>query len=178
MRPTKALLLPGLLLPSVLMLGGCESLQTTDSLFGVITPYRIDIVQGNVVTKEQLALLKPGLTRNQVREIVGTPLLADPFHADRWDYVFSIRRPGTEPQRRNVVLRFSGDTLASVEAPDLPSEKTFVASISRARDVKVPKLELTDEERKALPAPPAPPAADAGGNEPLGAVRTYPPLEP
>lgn len=178
MRPTKALLLPGLLLPGVMLLGGCESLQSTDSLFGLITPYRIDIVQGNVVTKEQLALLKPGLTRNQVREIIGTPLLADPFHADRWDYVFSIRRPGTPPQRRNVVLRFNGDTLASVEAPELPSEQAFVASISRARDVKQPKLELTDEERKALPTPPRPAAADTPSAEPLGPVREYPPLEP
>ncbi len=178
MRPTKALLLPGLLLPGVMLLGGCESLQSTDSLFGVITPYRIDIVQGNVVTKEQLALLKPGVTRNQVREIVGTPLLTDPFHAERWDYVFSIRRPGTPPQKRNVVLRFNGDTLAAVEAPDLPSEQAFVSSISRARELKVPKLELTEEERKALPAPPPAPANDAPGAEPLGPARDYPPLEP
>jgi len=89
MRPITAML-PGLLL----LLGGCESLQTTDSLLGVITPYRIDIVQGNVVTKEQIAAVKTGMSRSQVRDLLGTPLLADPFHAERWDYLFSIRRPG------------------------------------------------------------------------------------
>jgi outer membrane protein assembly factor BamE len=174
MRPITALL-PGLLL---LMLGGCESLQTTDSLLGAVTPYRIDIVQGNVVTKEQIAAIRPGMARNQVRDILGTPLLTDAFHADRWDYVFTIRRLGTEAQRRSVVLRFNGDTLAGIEAPDLPSEKDFVASISRARNVKVPKLELSEEERKALPAPRTAETAGTAPAEPEGPVRTYPPLEP
>jgi outer membrane protein assembly factor BamE len=51
-------------------------------------------VQGNVVTSEQVARVKPGMTRAQVRDILGTPLLTDPFHADRWDYLFTIRRQG------------------------------------------------------------------------------------
>ena len=67
--------------------------------FGVIgrghPPYRIDVAQGNVVTKEQLARVSPGMSRLQVRDILGSPLLTDPFHADRWDYVFTIKRPGT-----------------------------------------------------------------------------------
>ena len=70
-----------LLLCAALSLTGCEALQRTDSLFGLITPYRIDIVQGNAITKEQAALIKPGLARAQVREVLGTPLVADPFHA-------------------------------------------------------------------------------------------------
>ncbi|MBL8308453.1 MAG: outer membrane protein assembly factor BamE [Rubrivivax sp.] len=155
-------------------LAGCEALQRTDSLFGFITPYRIDIVQGNAITKEQAALVKPGLSRLQVRDILGTPMLADPFHADRWDYIFTLRRPGTEPQRRSVVVTFEKDVVKAIEAPELPSERDFVASISRFKDLKAPKLELTEEERAALPVPPkkeAPPA------EPMGAVREYPPLE-
>lgn len=172
MRPSLSLLLGAL---PLLLLGGCaSSLQSTDDFLGIITPYRIDIVQGNVVTKEQLALLKPGMSRNQVRDILGTPLVTDPFHADRWDYIFTIRRPGTEAQRRSVVVRFDGEAMAAVDAPELPSEREFVAQISRSVDVKPPVLELTDEQRKALPAPPkreAPPA------EPTGPVRDYPPLE-
>jgi outer membrane protein assembly factor BamE len=63
------------------LLGGCAlSRQSTDDFLGLITPYRIDIVQGNVVTKEQLAQLRPGMSRNQVRDVLGTPLLTDPFH--------------------------------------------------------------------------------------------------
>jgi len=156
------------------LLSGCESLQRTDSFLGFITPYRIDIVQGNAITKEQAALIKPGLSRLQVRDILGTPLVADPFHANRWDYIFTLRRPGAEAQRRSVVVIFAGDLVKSVEAPELPSEREFVASLSRFKDLRQPKLELSEEERKALPMPPrreAPPA------EPMGPVRDYPPLE-
>lgn len=158
-----------------LLLAGCASqLKTADSLFGLVTPYRIEIVQGNVVTKEQLELLQIGMARRQVREVLGTPLVADLFHADRWDYLFTIRRQGAEPQRRNVTVHFESDKLARIEAGELPSEREFVASISRARKFTPRKLELTEEERNALPPPPpreAPPA------EPSGPVRSYPPLE-
>ena len=169
---------PASLLVACIALAGCESLDRTDSLFGLITPYRIDIVQGNAVTKEQLALIKPGATRLQVRDVLGTPLLADPFHADRWDYLFTLRRPGAELQRRSVVVFFDGDRVKSVEAPnDLPTEREFVASISRNQKITPVKLELTEEERKALPPParlPAPPAEPV----PQGPARAYPPLEP
>jgi outer membrane protein assembly factor BamE len=156
------------------LLSGCESLQRTDSLFGVITPYRIDIVQGNAVTKEQAELVKPGLSKLQVRDILGTPLVADPFHASRWDYIFTLRRPGTEVQRRSVVVTFEGDVVKSVTAPDLPSEREFVASISRFKDPRAAKLELTDDERKALPLPVR---REAPVAEPVGPVREYPPLD-
>jgi outer membrane protein assembly factor BamE len=167
-----ALLLPLIIAP--LLLGGCDSLQRTDSFLGVITPYRIDIVQGNAITKEQAALVKPGMSRLQVRDIFGTPLIADPFHAQRWDYLFTLRRPGAELQRRSVVVLFEGDKVKSVEAPELPSEREFVASISRAKDPRVPKLELSAEERAALPPPVR---REAPAPEPVGPVRSYPPLE-
>ena len=156
------------------LLAGCESLQRTDSLLGFITPYRIDIVQGNAVTREQAAQIKPGLTRLQVRDILGTPLVADPFHAARWDYIFTLRRPGTDVQRRSVVVAFEGDVVKSIEAPELPSEREFVASISRFKNLREPKLELSDDERKALPPPVK---REAPTVEPMGPVREYPPLE-
>lgn len=162
-------------LPLLLALTGCDSLQRSDSFMGVITPYRIDIVQGNAVTKEQMALVRPGLTRLQVRDILGTPLIADPFHAHRWDYLFTLRRPGTEPQRRGVVVIFEGDRVKTVEAPDdLPSEREFVASISRFKDPRAPRLELSEAERAALPPPQR---REAPAPEPMGATRVYPPLE-
>ena len=161
-------------LPALAALAGCESLQRTDSLLGLITPYRIDIVQGNAITKEQAALVKPGLTRLQVKDILGTPLVADPFHVARWDYIFTLRRPGAQPQRRSVIVTFEGDVVQGIEAPELPSEREFVASISRFTDVRAPKLELSEEERAALPMPPRHEAAPV---EPMGPVRDYPPLE-
>jgi outer membrane protein assembly factor BamE len=162
--------------PLCLSLAACASLQSSDSLLSRITPYRVEVVQGNVVTKEQIERIKPGLTRSQVRDVMGSPLLTDPFHADRWDYVFSIRRQGAQPQERSVVLRFDGDALKSVEAPELPSEREFVDSIDTFKAKReVPVLALTEEQRKALPVPPKPPAPP---EEPSGPARSYPPLEP
>ncbi len=174
-RNARLLLRSSTLAAAAFLLVGCESLQRTDSLFGVITPYRIDIVQGNVITKEQAERVRPGMSRLQVRDVLGTPLLTDPFHAARWDYVFTLRRPNTDVQARHVVVHFEGDQVQRIEAPELPTEREFVASISRLKDLKVPKLELSDEERQALPRPVQAPAPAA---EPVGPVRSYPPLEP
>jgi len=165
-----------LLLASAL-LAGCQSLQSSDNFLGVITPYKVEIVQGNVITKEQAELVKPGMTRSQVRDALGSPLLTDVFHADRWDYVFTIRRPGAEAQQRKVIARFDGDTLKSLDAGgELPAEHDFVASIDTFKTSRnAPPLMLTDEQIKALPVPPATPPSQV---EPTGPARTYPPLEP
>lgn len=169
------------LLGALLSASGCaswqESLKTSDSILGVITPYRVEVVQGNVVTREQIAMVKPGMNRAQVRNVLGSPLLTDVFHENRWDYIFTIKRQGTEPQRRSVVLTFEGESLKTIDAPDLPGEQDFVASISPIKVSKnEPKLELTEEQRKALPIPPKPEAAPAAP-ELTGATRSYPPLE-
>ena len=86
----------------------------------MVTPFRIDVRQGNFVTPQMVALLKPGQTREQVRFILGTPLLADPFHADRWDYVYRFQPGRGEVQQRRLTVyfadgkldRFDGDVLA------------------------------------------------------------------
>jgi outer membrane protein assembly factor BamE len=166
-------------LAGLALLAGCASLQSSDNFLGVITPYRVEIVQGNVVTKEQLEQVKPGMNRSQVRDILGSPLLADPFHADRWDYVFTIKRPGTEPQSRHIVVLFDGEKLKSVDAPELPTEKDFVTSITRAKDLpkgEPPVLQLNEEQRKNLPVPQRT-EASASAPQPTGATRPYPPLE-
>jgi outer membrane protein assembly factor BamE len=158
-------------------LAGCEALQTSDSFFGVITPYRIEVVQGNVITSEQAAAVKPGMSRAQVRGLLGTPLVADPFHADRWDYIFTIRRPGTPAQARHVAVAFNGDQLKSLDTGGaLPSEREFVTSIDTFKTPRnAPALELTPEQVQALPKPTQPAVVTT---EPEGAVRQYPELEP
>jgi outer membrane protein assembly factor BamE len=164
-----------------LALGGCSSFSnqpaTVRGFLAWIAPYRADIVQGNVVTTEQIAQLKPGMTRIQVRDVLGTPLITDPFHAQRWDYVFTLKRQGFPDQKRAFVVLFDKDAVEKIDAPALPSEDEFVASISRKKPSgKTPKLALTDAERAALPAP-APAAPTASQAAPAGATRTYPPLE-
>mgnify|MGYP001180229924 FL=1 len=58
---------------------------------GCMRPYRIDIQQGNAINKAQLDQLQPGMNKAEVRFILGSPLVADPFHVDRWDYFFSFK---------------------------------------------------------------------------------------
>lgn len=177
--PSVARLLPAA--AALLQCAGCSWLPdinrgATGAFLGFITPYRIEVVQGNVVTRELAARVKPGMTRLQVRDLLGSPMLTDPFHADRWDYVFTIRRQGVEAQRRSVVAWFNGDVLERLDAPDLPSENEFVSAIARpAGGGAIPTLELTPEQRAALPRQPA--TAEAAPT-PMGATRSYPPLEP
>ena len=177
-RLGRRLLPAALALTTALLATGCESFgRKTDAFLGVITPYRVEVVQGNVITSEQAQVIKAGMNRAQVRDVLGTPLLADVFHVDRWDYVFTIRRQGAEPQSRRVVVLFSGDSFQSMDTGGpLPSEREFVASIDTFKTSRnAPSLELTPEQTKALPAPAKPAAVDA---EQIGPTRTSPPLEP
>jgi outer membrane protein assembly factor BamE len=164
---------------SLVALAGCQSLQSADNFLGVITPYKVEVVQGNVVTQEQAVAVKPGMSRAQVRDILGSPLLTDPFHQNRWDYVFTIRRQGAEPQHRRVVVLFEGETLKSIDTGgELPAEREFVASIDTFKTSRnAPPLALTEEQVKALPVPAKPPAPEAAASA-AAPTRSYPPLEP
>jgi len=159
----------------LLGLTACGSLdQSSRSAINRLKPYKIDIVQGNFVSREQAAALKQGMSRTQVRDILGTPLLSSVFHADRWDYVFTFKRQGVEQQARRVTVFFQGDVLSRVEADDLPSEAEFVASLDSGRNSgKVPELEMSPEALKATAV--APQAAPVKPLPPLPA--SYPPLE-
>ena len=158
-------------------LAGCQSLQRSDGVVGFLTPYKMEIVQGNVITSEQAAMIRPGLTRAQVRDVLGSPLLADPFHADRWDYVFTIRRQGAEPQLRRVVVLFKGEALESIDTGGaLPGEREFITSIATYKGSGPgPSLALTEEQVKALPEPVRPPPPEP---VPPAPQRSYPPFEP
>ena len=114
-------------------------------------PYKIDIVQGNVVTREQSQALRPGMARDQVRDLLGSPLLASMFHADRWDYVFTFRRQGQLIQSRRLTVFFKDAVLQRFESDELPSESEFVASLDPSRKVgKAPSLEATEAQLKAF----------------------------
>jgi len=158
---------------SLVACGGLNGASTR--VAGIVTPYKMDIVQGNFVSKEQAAAIKPGMSRTQVRDILGTPLLTSVFHADRWDYVFTFKRQGLEPQARKVAVFFKGDALERIEADALPSEAEFVASLDSGRHTgKVPVLEMTPESLAQLPPPVK--AVEPKPLPPLPA--SYPPLEP
>lgn len=157
-------------------LAGCSSFDVASNrVAGIISPYRVDIVQGNVVTREQLAVLKPGMQRAQVRDILGTALLVSVFHADRWDYVFTLKRQGVAPQSRRVTIFFKNDALERTEADELPSEAEFVATLQSPVSTKdLPVLEASQEALNKYPPPTK--AASATGAS-VTAPMDYPPLE-
>ncbi len=161
-----------------LSLGACSSItNSTRTALEAVTPYKVEVVQGNVVSKEQVDALKAGMSREQVREILGSPLLADVFHADRWDYVFTIRRQGVAPLQRHLTLFFKGDLLDHYEGDKMPTEDEFVASVdARKPSGKVPALQATEDQLKKFA--PAPSAASATPAAPLAPLPpSYPPLE-
>ena len=80
-----------------------------------ITPDKPDIQQGNFVSQEMVQQLKPGMTREQVRFLLGTPLLTDIFHADRWDYVYWRETSAGKRESRKLALFFSDGKLARME---------------------------------------------------------------
>ena len=139
-------------------------------------PYTPEVVQGNFVSREQLQALRTGMPRAQVRDILGTPLVTSLFHADRWDYAFSIRRLGIAPQSYKMTVHFQGDQLSRIEHDELPSESEFVGLLARQRPSgTLPSLQATPQELQR--AAPAKPAADASPALPEPLPSRYPPLE-
>lgn len=124
------------------LVSGCSSVN--------LGPHRIDVQQGNALDQENIARLKPGLNRSQVRFLLGTPLVVDPFRTDRWDYVYVFYKAGKLAEQKRITLFFDGEILARMEG-DLPV----------AEPVVPPAAAVAKPEPKAEPIPvaqsPAPP---------------------
>lgn len=160
---------------------GCGSLDSASrNVTSLVTPYKVEVIQGNFVSKEQAALLQPGMSRAQISEVLGTPLMASVFHANRWDYVFTLRREGVPPQMRRFTLFFDGDALARFEGVEgLPSEAEFVSTlVSQRKFGKPPVLEASEEvlQKASPPRKTAPVIAATPDNAPSSPT-SYPPLE-
>lgn len=98
------------------LLAGCSLVERVQK-FG---PYRVNVQQGNALDAESVARLKPGMSRSQVRFLLGTPLVVDPFRNDRWDYVYVYYEAGSLVEQKRISLFFEGDTLARIEG-DMPA---------------------------------------------------------
>ena len=97
------------------------SLVGCGSNFGFPGVYRINVEQGNVVTEDMVEQLRPGLNRRQVRYIMGTPLIEDSFHQDRWDYRYLLRNGNELLSETRLTLWFEEDELVRAEGPDAPN---------------------------------------------------------
>lgn len=105
-----------------LSLAACSSLRsgwdkTVDALTptGKISSHKTEIQQGNLVTQEMASKLRPGMTPSQVRFVLGTPLIVDPFRKDRWDYVYRFKKDGKVTEQRRLTVLFKDDRLMAVE---------------------------------------------------------------
>jgi outer membrane protein assembly factor BamE len=135
-----------------------SGVQTTkkQGFFGFLSPYRADIQQGNFVSSEMVAQLKEGMTREQVAFVLGTPLLTDLFHGERWDYVFRLQRGNGETTSSKVSVFFKENRLARVEGGSLPEEKDYLARIAGSPPPAKPKAPVQ------APAPQPPSAVNEG----------------
>lgn len=152
----------------------CMGLGLTACSSGLI--YKPEVVQGNFVSREQVQALRAGMPRQAVRDVLGTPLVTSLFHADRWDYAFTIRRQGAEPQQRRFSVFFKGDVLERIEGDQLPTEAEFAAKLDNRRPPsKLPELKASEADLAKFPAKPqtATPTSPAAPSAPV----SYPPLE-
>ncbi|WP_345811747.1 outer membrane protein assembly factor BamE [Paraburkholderia sp. PREW-6R] len=153
---------------TVAVLAGCSTYDSlTQRIAQSITPYRITVVQGNFVSKEAAAQMQVGMSRAQVKQVLGTPLLTDMFHADRWDYVFYFKRGSTNVvQQRDFVVNFVGDRLASWSGgEDLPSNLELLAEIDgdksgKKASVPVASSAATASSSVSAASAPATPTVD------------------
>ena len=158
-------------------LAACGTFDSVSNrVSGVITPYKVDVVQGNFVSREQVQALQPGMGRQQVKEILGTPLVTSLFHGDRWEYVFTLKRPDVEVQTRKLTVFFKGDVMDRVEGDEMPTEAEFVATLGSKRSKsKVPELEATEAQLARFPKPP--PLPEPASSPVPPPASSYPPLE-
>lgn len=138
--------------------------------------YKPEVVQGNFVSREQVQALRAGMPRQAVRDVLGTPLVTSVFHADRWDYAFTIRRQGAEPQQRRFSVFFQNNVLERIEGDPLPTEAEFAAKLdSRRPPSKLPELKATEAELAKFPAKTK--SVDTPQPSTMAAPVSYPPLE-
>lgn len=115
-----------------------------------VKPYKLDVQQGNVVTSKMLLQLRPGMTKSQVRFIMGTPLLQDSFHGNRWDYVYQLRENGKIIEQRRVILDFENELLKSVRGDVVPAGSDKAKAPEEATNTGTRVVEPAKPEEKGM----------------------------
>ncbi len=154
---------------NLLLLNGCTSFSdpVTDTLAQTPLMYKPDIQQGNVVTQEKVNKLQPGMSRDQVRFLLGTPMLQDTFHNDRMSYVYTMKRGGGKMEQRQLTLFFAGDQLQRIEGdyrPDPTAVDEYQETVVSVPDHRkkglfqsaMQKVGLEEKTEKAATTPVAP----------------------
>lgn len=117
------------ILLSVCLLNACSSIPGL---------YRVDIQQGNVIDQVMIDKLKPGMDKNQVHFILGTPAIVDPFHADQWDYLFTSSEGGDTREQRHLRVHFKDEKLAYIDGDIITSNRVPDDTPRQSKTVEVP----------------------------------------
>jgi len=169
---------------AVLLLAGCSSVP---SLL-----YKIEIQQGNVITQEMVNKLKPGMTRSQVRFALGSPMISDAFHENRWDYLYRFEQRGRLIEQRKLTIFFEDDHLVRIDGsfttpvaflqPQGPAAGTspepampLGEAAMEKRDSSIP-AQVPAAVPLSVPPSAPPPAPVSGGTETMGTVPALPAL--
>jgi len=121
----------------------------TSRWLGIFFPYKIDIQQGNFISQEMASKLKEGMTKEQVRFLLGAPLLTDMFHEGRWDYLFRLQKGKGELTTNRISVYFKDNRVIRFESTALPGEVEYISHISGSPPA--PVKELPKETPKAAP---------------------------
>lgn len=137
---------------------GAQTTQVTklQKFLWIFTPYRPDIQQGNFISQEMLDQLKAGMTRDQVKFVLGTPMLSDIFHENRWDYPFYLARGNGELTSSRVTVYFKDDKVDHWDGAHLPTEKEYINRIAGTVAAPIPDEQRSLEDVRA-------PKKDKGG---------------
>ena len=118
------------------------------SLSGCGALYKLDVQQGNLFDKDQVDMLKPGMSKRQVLVIMGSPSIITPFDQDRWDYVSSIRRGRGKMESKDLVLYFENEALARIEGDYFPEDPQQMIKDARKFKRQYPDKKREDDEKK------------------------------
>jgi outer membrane protein assembly factor BamE len=142
-RFSASILLP-LAVLAIAALGGCQTLDTyfpTMRSFGI---YKLDVIQGNYLTQDMVDRLKVGLPKQQVRLILGTPLITSAFRDNRWDYVFEFKGQGKPEEHRALTVYFVDDKLARWEGDAMPASQ--IEANRAAADKTLPHVSSAEDK--------------------------------
>lgn len=110
--------------------------------------YKLDVQQGNIITAEMLMGLKPGMTRAQVKYVLGTPLIQDSFHENRWDYIYKMIKDDRLIEERHVVVRFADDELVDVKGDIIQSNDILIGAETEKQSKVITLSEADYAEQK------------------------------
>lgn len=134
-----------LLMFSVTLLDGCSSLRFP----GV---FRIDIGQGNLITKDMVEKLRVGMTPRQVRYVMGSPMIADPFNPNRWDYLYNLETGKGLMIENHLVLYFEGERLARIDKTEYKDPEALRADLLQQLGIKIEQTDAIKPTEESAPA--------------------------